>query len=259
MRNLAFIFLLLGTSFSVVNSQPVRVTLSPVSAEVGETVTVQIQAFDGAATGNLAYALHYDPTALTLQGVTEHAALQPAALLASRPSVFPDDSGTLHVEHVFAAGLPGATPIASLTFVVRDTSNTRDVTLRFEDLTAYATDGSALAVVGEDGDISVVPTSIEATILPEQFVLHANYPNPFNPTTTLAYDVPEATALRLEVFDLLGRRVTVLLDDVQPPGWHQIQWDASRMASGVYFARMIAQNTQTGRQQIQTQKMLLVK
>lgn len=237
-------------------SQTVRVALEPVSAELGETVTVQVQASEGAAAGNVAYAIRYNPTALTLQGVGAITDLQATSLLATNPNQFPDGSGTLHIEHVFATGLPATTPIATLTFAVRDTT---DLTLQFDNLTAYATDGTGLAIVGEDGGIGIIPTATEETSLPEQFTLHPNYPNPFNPTTTLAYDLPTPMQVRFEVFDVLGRRVSVLVDANQTTGRHQLQWDASRMASGVYFARLVAQSTQTGRQHIQTQKMLLVK
>lgn len=253
MRFFALFLMFSAAMVPVTLGQPVHITLESVSAELDQTVTLHVQAVDGVVVGNLAYTIRYNPTALTLQGVSEITTLPPTTLLATNPSQFPDGSGLLHLDQIFATGLPPSAPIAALTFIVRDTT---DLMLTFDALTAYTTNGAPLAVVGEAGSIGMVPTTTDASTLPEQFVLHPNYPNPFNPTTTLAYDLPQATALRLEVFDILGRRVAVLLDEVQAAGHHQVQWDASRMASGVYFARMV---THGAPQQMQVQKMMLIK
>jgi hypothetical protein len=72
------------------------------------------------------------------------------------------------------------------------------------------------------------------------FVLEQNHPNPFNPTTTLTYQLPDAADVRLSVFDLLGRRVAVLVDDYQAPGNHSVIFDASRLPSGTYLYRITA-------------------
>ncbi len=80
-----------------------------------------------------------------------------------------------------------------------------------------------------------VTTAVSSeTEVPVGFELLQNYPNPFNPTTTLSYAVPRLEPARLEVFDILGRRVVILTDGIFRPGKHSITWDASHMASGVY-------------------------
>jgi len=71
--------------------------------------------------------------------------------------------------------------------------------------------------------------------IPPAVALDANYPNPFNPTTTIRYTLPEASAVRLVVHDLLGRVVTVLVDAHQPSGEYRVALDASAWASGPYF------------------------
>ncbi len=76
--------------------------------------------------------------------------------------------------------------------------------------------------------------------LPEVFAVHPNYPNPFNPTTTIKYDLPEASQVSLVVYDLLGRKVTELVSGQKAEGYHSAIWDASSVASGVYFARFMA-------------------
>ena len=74
--------------------------------------------------------------------------------------------------------------------------------------------------------------------LPAAFALLPNYPNPFNPTTTLAFHVPTAGRVVLKVYDLLGREVRTLVDDRLVPGTYRVPFDAGGSASGVYFARL---------------------
>ena len=90
--------------------------------------------------------------------------------------------------------------------------------------------------------------------VPAEFSLAQNYPNPFNPTTTINFSLPHEASVRLTVFDAIGRRVAVLTDQMYSAGAHELIWDASRHASGIYFYRMEA-----GGRLIQTQKMTLIK
>jgi len=73
---------------------------------------------------------------------------------------------------------------------------------------------------------------------PAIFSLSQNYPNPFNARTTIEYGLPEAGHVKIEVYDLLGRRVATLLDEIKQAGYHQEAWDASDNSSGVYFYRL---------------------
>jgi photosystem II stability/assembly factor-like uncharacterized protein len=76
--------------------------------------------------------------------------------------------------------------------------------------------------------------------VPMRYGLLQNYPNPFNPSTTLAYDLPKPGHISLRVFDLLGREVEVLKDDMMEAGSHRVMFDGSNLASGIYFARLEA-------------------
>ncbi|MCB9208060.1 MAG: T9SS type A sorting domain-containing protein [Ignavibacteriales bacterium] len=121
--------------------------------------------------------------------------------------------------------------------------------------------------------------------MPSKFVLEQNYPNPFNPTTTIKYQIPnqvrddnssviarsEATRqsneitsgnsfprndnvnVRLTVYDILGREITTLVNQKQKPGIYEINFDASKYSSGVYYYQL-----KVG-QFIQTKKMILLK
>jgi hypothetical protein len=76
--------------------------------------------------------------------------------------------------------------------------------------------------------------------VPTSYTLEQNYPNPFNPATTINFSLPQSGRVRLEIFDLQGRMVSLLLDASKEAGKHQITFDASRLVSGMYFYRLQA-------------------
>lgn len=84
------------------------------------------------------------------------------------------------------------------------------------------------------------PDDQDQTLLPDGFLLSQNYPNPFNPTTTIEYYLSQRTRVTLSVYNILGRRVTTLVDGVVPSGWHSVEWNSrdaegQSMAGGVYL------------------------
>ncbi len=86
-----------------------------------------------------------------------------------------------------------------------------------------------------------------------QFKLNQNYPNPFNPTTEISYSLDRSTNVKLVVFDLMGREVMTLVDQVQSPGDHKVIFDGSGLSNGVYFYKL-----ETDRN-VMVKKMILVK
>lgn len=101
-------------------------------------------------------------------------------------------------------------------------------------------------------------TAVDDGSAPSKVVLHANVPNPFNPSTTIAYDIPHSASVRLTIYDVGGRAVRELVRAVQPAGRHTARWDgrdAERVpaASGVYFCRLEVGGS------VQTRKMVLLK
>lgn len=85
---------------------------------------------------------------------------------------------------------------------------------------------------------------------PEQFALHGGFPNPFQQSATIRYDLPEPAPVRLEVFDALGRRVVVLVDEQQTAGAHTERFDASSLPAGVYVLRLQAADRSYTRQMV---------
>ncbi len=78
------------------------------------------------------------------------------------------------------------------------------------------------------------------TALPETYALASNYPNPFNPSTEIRFTLPEASAVSLVVYDVMGREVERLLDKTLGAGYHEARWDATGLPSGVYLYRIEA-------------------
>jgi len=103
------------------------------------------------------------------------------------------------------------------------------------------------------GDISSAIAGVSET-LPTEFSLSQNYPNPFNASTNIQFVVPTEIHVRLAVYDVLGRLVSVLADRVYTPGTHNLSWNASAHASGVYFYRMESEGRLIG-----AKKMILLK
>jgi len=89
--------------------------------------------------------------------------------------------------------------------------------------------------------------------LPEAYQLYRNYPNPFNPGTTIRYDLPRNTRVRLAVYDITGREVALLRDGLQQAGRHEVQWNGALFASGVYMIKMQTDEWS------QVNKMMLIK
>jgi len=96
-------------------------------------------------------------------------------------------------------------------------------------------------LVPEDPNTDIGPITTDVApgeTLPAAFTLAPNYPNPFAEVTTLRYALPQAGLVRLEVFDLLGRRVAVVVDGVQPAGVHEVKLDGRGLSNGLYVVRL---------------------
>jgi hypothetical protein len=90
-------------------------------------------------------------------------------------------------------------------------------------------------------------------LLPESYALYPAYPNPFNPVTTLSYDLPEKSDVTLAIFNIQGQEIHRQQWQNQPAGHYHIQWNGSRHATGVYFVRLSAADF------TQTRKMIYLK
>ena len=99
----------------------------------------------------------------------------------------------------------------------------------------------------------IVGVDDETRSVPNSYNLSQNYPNPFNPETVIGYALPVRSDVKLTIYNLRGEEVAFLIDGTVSAGNHQVIWDASGFASGIYFYRIQAGDF------VQTRKMLLLK
>ncbi|MGO9481795.1 MAG: T9SS type A sorting domain-containing protein, partial [Candidatus Kryptoniota bacterium] len=124
----------------------------------------------------------------------------------------------------------------------------------------YINDSSIFVGISQEGGIWRAPLSQvtgidqpEVPVVPAVIQLKQNYPNPFNPTTTINYSIPMRSQVTLKVYNILGEKVATLVDAVQSAGDHSVNFNASRLASGVYLYQLIYGNYPT------TRKMVVIK
>ncbi len=157
--------------------------------------------------------------------------------------------------------------VVNIGYISGETPDSAIVSIQLSGTSGLATIGSYYIV--DDlawGAASAVGSSDNTS--PDRFALEQNYPNPFNPSTTITYQLPAqggvdgkaASSVRLVVYDMLGREVAVLVDAKQSPGTHEVKWNASGAASGVYLYRLsaYAEGSQTP-SFVQTKLMTLIR
>jgi hypothetical protein len=118
--------------------------------------------------------------------------------------------------------------------------------------------GNTIWAIRSNGGISYygpIITGIKPVVstVPTSYALEQNYPNPFNPVTKINFEIAKQGLVSLKVYNVVGREVITLVNEVKSPGIYSIDFDASELSSGVYFYKISAENY------IETKKMMLVK
>ena len=128
-----------------------------------------------------------------------------------------------------------------------------DAQVQLFDLTNLRRGAIARAMTDGTGYFALPLAAPTGRALPARFALGPNYPNPFNPSTIIPYQLAASSQVRLEVFNLLGQRIATLVDEARPAGFHTATWHATdgsgrAVAAGVYIYRMtVGEERQTGR------------
>ena len=100
---------------------------------------------------------------------------------------------------------------------------------------------------------------VDVSFIPEEFYVSQNYPNPFNPSTTIEYSLPSESNVRILIYNSVGQEIAKLVSSVQQQGIYQIDWDASRFASGVYFYSFEAEELNGQNSVREMKKIVLIK
>jgi enterochelin esterase-like enzyme len=108
-------------------------------------------------------------------------------------------------------------------------------------------------------DKAVVIGIDDQLLAPEEYVLHQNYPNPFNPSTMIKYGVPEQSNIRIEVFNMLGQSVGLLINSEKSAGYYETAWNAANLPSGIYLISIRAEGSISKKNFSQSRKALLIK
>jgi hypothetical protein len=113
----------------------------------------------------------------------------------------------------------------------------------------------ASGLYGTPGYLNDVYTKVEREVdlIPDEFVLFQNYPNPFNPSTRISWQSPVGSHQSLKIYNLLGSDVATLVDEYKPAGTYEVEFNATKYPSGVYFYRLQVRSF------VETKKMIFVK
>ena len=99
----------------------------------------------------------------------------------------------------------------------------------------------------------------DLTGIPVEYELYHNYPNPFNPSTKIRYGLPSESKVRIVIYNILGQEVSILKNTTQSAGYHEVEWNATRLSSGMYIYRISAESTNGESKYTQVKKMLMIK
>lgn len=117
-----------------------------------------------------------------------------------------------------------------------------------------------LKQISENGKVIYLgELEVDVTDVPGSFALFQNYPNPFYPVTTIKYALPEDCNVRLQIFNILGKEIGTIVDEVRTAGYHEVSWNGSNNPPGTYYYSIIASSVSGGGVYKAANKMVLVK
>jgi hypothetical protein len=175
-----------------------------------------------------------------------------------------DYSTDIALSRIEGEGIRGSGGIVTLRYTLPSDGSAEDqLVVDAVDVIANDSQGQAIQVdvTGSRGTITAVKTQ---ELLPTNVVLEQNYPNPFNPSTTIRYSLPQWSQVRLDIYDILGRYVTTLVNESQKEGYHVVEWNAatgttSLLSSGIYIYRLSVVNASSKTNSIISKSMILNK
>ena len=264
------------TVISDINNLPMHTVGSPADVYIGQPpVAYSIHNVSGGLTPggtgsfdihmtNTAYAFILElriadvPEYLTVTGITPLDRFENGTIDGS--SGEDDDQMFYFLGYEFATGImPGEGPILRVDVEMNQNIQNPSVMLLFESVATGDDGANPVTSVAEGfGQFTVSLSSSADVVLPGKFALHPNYPNPFNPATLITYDLPAESDIQLVIYDLMGRKVKTLINDVESAGRKTAVWYATDdfgnpVSAGVYLYRL------HGGDKTFTRKMILMK
>jgi hypothetical protein len=133
-------------------------------------------------------------------------------------------------------------PIAVFKFIVNNNAKIGDtIQVKLSGITVSDPKLNPVLVSSKDGKVTISNvTSTDNTNIIYEYSLAQNYPNPFNPSTTIEYSIKKQSNVLIEIYNAIGQRVVTLFNGSQPSGLYKLNWNAKKLASGVYFYRIKA-------------------
>lgn len=199
------------------------------------------------------YARNYGITKQIVIGDYVNAETMIASFMADYPNS--EFEPKIEYESALLAELMGQT-------AGRTIQDEEKITVKYERLaTNFPNTGLGMLATIKIG--KTAPTKIDVT-LPKQYSLITNYPNPFNPITTISFSLPENSYVMLTIYDLSGREIIKLVDSFKPSGTYQSTWNGKdkngrSVSSGVYLYSLMAKSKETGEMFTKSNKMVLLK
>ena len=225
-------------------------TLVPQPGKVADEVTLSVHLTDIETVSAFQMALHYDASALQLMRaetahpsrIAQGAGLQPVVLQTL------SEKGALILSDVFANALQENGAVLNLTFQITHPEAISGI------------DISNVLIADAKGNINTLQGArlADLNLVPSEFALNQNHPNPFNPETHIGYQLPQASDVSLTIYNLLGQQVRHLVNEPQAAGIYRVSWNGQdalgrSVASGIYFYHLKAD------QFSQTKMMILLK
>jgi len=230
-----FCFIINHTSYA----QTVEVTLPDTTGVEGSTISIPVRCNDVTALGVYAYGLKvaYDQNIITATGVT----VEEAISLPWGTPTFNVEDGVIIVAAAGSEPLSGEGILFFVNFIINGAVGNNSI-IQFADV--LFNEGDPIAVTS-DGNLEIIPpTSIKSEpLIPKSFNISPAYPNPFNPSTTVEFELTARSRISVNVYDELGRFINSLADEYLDMGRHYVTWDGydqshREVSSGIYFIRI---------------------
>jgi len=227
------------------------VLLDAAAPSVGDTVSMPIQFTNGKNIKSLEATLAYSPSDLDYQNVNWQNGVAGFMTAISVNKI----NGTVTLIGANAKSTSQSGIMANVYFKVKQQFAQSKVQFKTLRLNASAKQFNL-----STANISII-TGVKGleTTIPQTYVLNQNYPDPFNPSTTIQYGLPTRSNVRIVIYNMLGQQVKELVNTEQQAGYQSIVWNAN-VASGMYFYRIVATSlSDPNKRFVETKKMLLLK